>query len=341
MSDKTDFISKVFLSVRSARTIADLEKIPDDCCIEPKFRMDTRAYPKIEFQIENKEILSLVESGLLDGSLNFSSTVGSKLIDPITKLLYAVAWKNGDLKKLKHIARGVIDASDDTLDQNEALVFYQFGKYLTGKRHQPIIDQHVLRAFGIYQASLNGQDPADYLSLKTITRKHKPLIQLYKEWLQSEDIAEELRKVDSYTYHIDKILFAAGKAVKKQKSFLVSEPLDLKLTTRTKRPILTQHPRCPELKEGDKYYALQEHIRRLKGAGANEFELKLKFIIEVLAIELNNTCFNSPTSFWTNKSWETLYQVRAWVSQGFEVVKRNVDASERDGEITFRTAARQ
>ncbi len=303
--------------------------------------MDARAYPKIDFQIRNNEILSLVESGLLDENLNFSTSASSRLADPITKLLYAIAWKNGDLKKLKHIARGVIDESDDTLDQNDALVFYQFGKYLTGDRHQPIIDQHVLRAFGVYQANLNDQDPADYLSLKTVTRKHKALIQMYKQWLQSEDIMEELRTIDGYTYHIDKILFAAGKAMKNQKSFLTSEPLDPNSATRNKRLILTQHARCPELKEGDKYYALQEHIRRLKGAGANEFKLKLNFIIEELAIELNNTCFYSPTAFWTNKSWETLYQVRAWVSQGFEVVQRNVDASEREGEISFRTAARQ
>jgi hypothetical protein len=55
-----------------------------------------------------------------------------------------MVWKNGDLKKLKHIANGIADAKETSDNYNDAPVFYQFGKYLTDKENHPIIDQHVI-----------------------------------------------------------------------------------------------------------------------------------------------------------------------------------------------------
>jgi hypothetical protein len=54
-----------------------------------------------------------------------------------------MAWKNNDLKKLKHIIEGIKDENEY---KKTGIVFYQFGKHLRNIG-EPIIDQHVLRAF--------------------------------------------------------------------------------------------------------------------------------------------------------------------------------------------------
>lgn len=218
MHDKVVFINKVFSSILNAKTISELIIIPNECGIQKKYQMNSDTYPKIHFQISDKEIGELRDSGLLDADFNLVKDASNRLKDPVSKLLYALAWKNGDLKKLKHIVKGVMEAKVDTSNRNEAFVFHQFGKFLTGEK-QPIIDQHVLRAFGIYQASKNNIDWTSYLTMNTVNRSHKELIQLYKVWLRSDKLSLELKASPEYTYHIDKILFAAGKAVKRQSSF--------------------------------------------------------------------------------------------------------------------------
>lgn len=219
MRDKVVFINKVFSSILNAKTISELIKIPNECGIQKKYQMNPDTYPKIHFQINDKEIGELRDSGLLDVDFNLAKDASNRLKDPVSKLLYALAWKNGDLKKLKHIVKGVMEAKVDNSNRNEAFVFHQFGKFLTGEKHQPIIDQHVLRAFGIYHASKKNIDCTSYLTMNTVDRSHIELIQSYKEWLRSDKLSLELKASPEYTYHIDKILFAAGKAVKRQSSF--------------------------------------------------------------------------------------------------------------------------
>jgi hypothetical protein len=67
-------------------------------------------------------------------------------LPPLTKLLYAVLWKNGDLAKVKHVVKGILDKRDES---DNSIIFYQFGRHLSEKKSEPIVDQHVLRAFGI------------------------------------------------------------------------------------------------------------------------------------------------------------------------------------------------
>jgi hypothetical protein len=61
----------------------------------------------------------------------FVKNISSRLNDPLTKLLYATLWKNGDLKKIKHIIKGIRDGDTENDQQEDALFFYHFGKYLT------------------------------------------------------------------------------------------------------------------------------------------------------------------------------------------------------------------
>jgi hypothetical protein len=207
------FINILFDSITNAKTIQDLENISDSLEIPTKNRMDGASYPQIKFNIQESEIDSLIAEGFIDQNLNFSKDLSARLSDPLTKLLYAIVWKNGDLKKVKHIIKGVIDGRKNTINQEEALVFYQFGRYLTKVNAQPIIDQHVIRAYGIYKESCL-ETIEKFQKMQTINKNHKQLMDCYIHWLKSNKLTDDLKRISDYSYHIDKLLFAAGKTVK-------------------------------------------------------------------------------------------------------------------------------
>lgn len=211
--DAIKLTNNTFDLIRQSRTILEVENIADRLKIPDKNRMKVDEYPKIEFKITGEEIKTLLEQNFIDKNLNFSSTITSKLTDPLTKLLYAIAWKNGDLKKIKHIIKGVTDSENKDSEQDDALVFYQFGKYLTKISGQPIIDQHVIRAFAVYNETDNSQIK-DLRKIETLNKKHKVIINEYKKWLTSDNLTTELRSEIDYSYHIDKLLFATGKTIK-------------------------------------------------------------------------------------------------------------------------------
>jgi hypothetical protein len=210
------FTNDIFELIKNSKTIFDLESIPDKLEIPTKNRMNVDGYPKIEFSINQKKIQTLIDNKIIDNDLNFTTDITSKLTDPLSKLLYATSWKNGDLKKVKHIIKGILESENKSSDQDEALVFYQFGKYLTKVVGQPIIDQHVIRAYAIY-CSTDTVEFEKLRKIETLDKTHKTIINEYKTWLTSDNLKQELRAEKDYTYYIDKLLFATGKTIKFRK----------------------------------------------------------------------------------------------------------------------------
>jgi hypothetical protein len=210
------FTDEIFKLIKTSKTITDLETIPDKLQILHKNRIDTKSYPEIKYSISHDEIQSLLNDKILDEDLNFSVNISDKLTDPLTKILYATAWKNGDLSKIKHIIKGIKEAKNESYDQNDALVFFQFGKYLTKMEGQPIIDQHVIRAFAVYKCTENNSIEK-LRKISTLDKKHKTQINEYIKWLRSDELTEEVKLEKNYSYHIDKILFAIGKTIKSGK----------------------------------------------------------------------------------------------------------------------------
>lgn len=211
------FAKEVFSSIKDAKTIDDLENIISSSEPLQKNSINTEDYPKIEFEIKPEEIMKLIHSGIIDDKYNFSKDITHKFHDTIAKILYAAAWKRGELKKMKHIIKGIVDAQNDDDKKEDALVYYQFGKYLTKIHGQPIIDQHVIRAFAINNTEKIAEVEF-YRKLDNLNKDHKKLISKYKDWLKSSnDINEKIRSEKDYSYYIDKILFATGKAIKFRK----------------------------------------------------------------------------------------------------------------------------
>jgi len=214
------FIKKVFKSIERSKSIDDLNNILNFPEIPKKNIIKTDSYPKIEFSITENEIQQLIDNGFLDDELNFHKDITKKIENSLTKLFYATAWKNGDLKKMRHIIRGIMDAEKDKDEQDNALVFYQFGKYLTKTKGQPIIDQHVIRAFALYKEKEIDFNIEQIRKIESLEKKHKSIIKAFKKWLTSENLTKELMKIKDYTYYIDKVLFAVGKTIKLKKNYV-------------------------------------------------------------------------------------------------------------------------
>ncbi|HCW07768.1 MAG TPA: hypothetical protein DGG95_10440 [Cytophagales bacterium] len=205
-----DIVKQAFEKLHASKTIAEVEGIISELKVE-KYQMDPETYPKIEFKITKEEIEELKAKGIITKDNLIADIANS---DTLTKLLYSVSWKNGDLKKVRHIIEGIISRKIE--DKKDGLVFYQFGKYLTKRPGEPIIDQHVLRAFGIFKAKEDKDKIEKLKRLSLITEEEKGLIDQYKSWLQSEDLTKDLRNAENYSYYVDKVLFAVGKRVKER-----------------------------------------------------------------------------------------------------------------------------
>jgi hypothetical protein len=222
----------VFSKIKKAKQKSDLDSdsVYKNLSILTKNRMNAEKYPQINFLISKEEIKLLISQDLINSDYHFNNNFANTLTSPVEKIMYSLIWKNGDLLKIKHIVAGILDEvvqdesqsdNDDhenTPDENSPLVFNQFGKYLNNK-DEPIIDQHVIRAFAVYKAKYNINpelnEVKDKRQISTLKYKiHSQLLHDYKEWLISNEISFELKKIDGYKYYIDKILFAAGKSIK-------------------------------------------------------------------------------------------------------------------------------
>lgn len=176
--------------------------------IDEQYHISEAKYPKLQFKITPEEIRALVAANALSSDYKINN---SGVSSPMEKLLYALIWKQGDVAKIKHIISGIMSTSDDGIE--DAIVFTQFGRHLSGKQHEPIIDQHVLRAFGVYKNRGDKMIIEQFRSLKIINRKHAVLVKEYKSWLNNA-LTSALREDPDYIFHVDKVLFSLGKYIK-------------------------------------------------------------------------------------------------------------------------------
>ena len=157
-------------------------------------RKDKKLYPDIKFNITVNEIEILKQNGYITEDYFFDSGLSKrKELSSLEKLLYSIIWKQGDLKKEKHIISGI--CGKNTVRK----VFNQFGKYLNDK-NEPIIDQHVVRAYIYFKEKIIIDDIKD---------KH---IKIYSDecikWIKNYD----LFKIDKNL--LDELLFSFGKKIK-------------------------------------------------------------------------------------------------------------------------------
>jgi|694.fasta_scaffold35052_7 hypothetical protein len=235
-------VAKLFDDVIQAKSFNKLIEIESSAQFTDKERKQNfpgRRYPQLKFSITADDIKSLKGAKFLeeDGSLSLNCANENILKTPLEKLLFSVLWKNGDLGKEKHITDGIIGNRDNVrVTDEKGLVFYYFGKHLNQKIN-PIIDQHVIRAFMLYKVIMlykNGNEEnceeilskktvsakdkeicEEILSKKTVSAKDKEICLEYIEW-QKDRLDKLDKKADQemFSYHLDRLLFGLGKSIK-------------------------------------------------------------------------------------------------------------------------------
>jgi hypothetical protein len=197
-------VEQIFIEIESSNSIYDLnnclenlkQKIPN------KYFLNEVKYPPIEFTISKEEVLELGKD------FNLANALSNNSHSPLEKLLLSILWKNGDFGKEQHIIEGIIGKSNFK-EKKSGHVFFQFGKRLNDPENQPIIDQHIIRAF-IYHKVKSDK----VLTMGQLDKNHADYIEKYTDWARetSERIDPNNRKQVLFT--IDKILFAIGKYIK-------------------------------------------------------------------------------------------------------------------------------
>lgn len=211
LQELQDDIKEIFNKIEAAGSIEELKLIKNQYPYIEKFDIDEEKYPRLDLSLSIDEIEYLKKEKLLESNGAISKKLAkNNSLSPLEKLLYSILWKNGDLNKEKHIHDGVLGRDD----KKDALVFYYFGKHLADKSN-PIIDQHVIRAFLSFQASKNKFNNIEkILSKENITKSDKKTCQEYIDWQNNH----KLKKAETieFTYYVDRLLFALGKYLKKQ-----------------------------------------------------------------------------------------------------------------------------
>jgi hypothetical protein len=177
---------------------------------------DTKQYPRIQFNLSDSDVQEIIDAGYLDAEFRLTDKICQKnnKSTPLEKLLYSVLWKQGDLNKERHVVAGIKGGEIS----NEGIVFNYFGRHLKNK-FEPIIDQHVIRAFRMKPIEL-GDNAVRSIRVKDfstsrneVEAKHK-LIKDYLDWHKKlRDTYPEKDRHD-FTYHLDLLLFGLGKYIK-------------------------------------------------------------------------------------------------------------------------------
>lgn len=126
-----------------------------------------------------------------------------------------MVWKQGDLRKFKGIIDGLTSAKEDK-EIKEPFVFYQLGRHIA--HGEPMIDQHVLRAFKtfIQVGKLHPEEFSNVPFTKMDKEKYliksnkKSLIEHYINWVKLK--GSKRHKISD----IDNIMFALGKFLKSE-----------------------------------------------------------------------------------------------------------------------------
>ncbi len=211
-----NLVKTVFSLIEHAKSTDDIKAIIN--CKEisefnhllEKNAVKTNTFPQINFQF-SKDDLKVLENYFENNEFKIKGK-----IDPLSKLLYSLAWKNGDLGKIKHIYNGIVTGLNEPSENvKQAIVFHQFGKHLAIPDVQPIIDQHVIRAYAFYVSVDLIDDELDKIrKIVEITSNHNDFVNGYVKLINEITNKLEVENKRDFIYQVDRLLFAVGKTIK-------------------------------------------------------------------------------------------------------------------------------
>jgi hypothetical protein len=202
-----ELVDSIYQSIHNATSIEQIKFLWDEFELRKVESFELK-YPRIDFKL-NKDELKFIYDRLVKNEPIINPQ--TDLNDPLSKLLYAMVWKNGDLPKLKHIVLGVFGEMP-AYKENEGIVLFYFGRYLTNPNANSIIDQHVIRTYKLF-ISKDENTFDEIIKFNGVKMKHNLDVTGYFEWL-AMNICDPLKSNPDALYEIDKILFSLGKMMK-------------------------------------------------------------------------------------------------------------------------------
>jgi hypothetical protein len=203
-------IKSLFVEVDKCSCIEALANFIERSGFSKQVRDFYLKYPSFDFRITANDINNLRNAGIITES----NTLNPKNFpqDPLAKLLAAVLWKNGDIKKVQHLIDGIMGTSENRSEY--PLIFKQYGASLANNT-EPIVDQHVLRAFELYCLESYSEEAVEKIRRKSLFKTvDKPHLDKYRNWFRQLISNVPLSERARYCDMIDKIIFIHGKEVK-------------------------------------------------------------------------------------------------------------------------------
>ena len=142
----------------------------------------------------------------MDGQIEVSKISAAA---PLTKLLYALSWKQGDINKINHVIRGILNSDNEDKEGSSGPVLFQFGRHLAQPHAEPIIDQHVIRAYSVWKAN-SAIEAEDAQRIAILRTEHSAVVRGYRLWFQGIVSKKNRLRGDV----IDDLVFAVGNSIK-------------------------------------------------------------------------------------------------------------------------------
>jgi hypothetical protein len=201
---------ELFEKASKAKTTQELDTIiEEESGISTIINEFEDKYPPIDLTVQNDAVSLLITEGIInsDHTINLA---GENRFSTFEKLLLAVLWKNGHIMRIQPILDGITGIRKSNSDFG--VIFRQFGRSLVDPE-EPIVDQHVLRAFSAYG------DLSEVKGRRKVPRKvafkesDQELINAYRAWFKSVLHEVPTEQKTKFKYRLDKLLFALGKGL--------------------------------------------------------------------------------------------------------------------------------
>ena len=200
----------LFAELEKCENLRSLEDFLQASNLEKEVKAFYEKYPAFDFRLTPNDITELRNSGVITETNTLNPDTFPK--DSLARLLAAVLWKNGDIKKVQHLIDGVLGIQEDRSEYS--LVFKQYGASLANSA-EPIVDQHILRAFEIYSLETYFEEVVEKSRSKSLFKtKDRPLLNKYRAWFAQLLSTVPLSERSRYSEVIDKVIFIHGKAIK-------------------------------------------------------------------------------------------------------------------------------
>lgn len=204
-------VREIIGKIEATTTLKQLNAIVEECKLTKEISEFNEKYPSVDLSLNKQELEELQKYTLFNDDHTFNKDEVHNAT-PVEKVLLAILWKNGHFNRVQYLVDGITGVRHSTSIHGP--IFRQFGRSLSDPE-EPIIDQHVLRAFRLYHAGETNESSIKSIKCKEhFTDADEELLTDYKRWFKQMIKNVQPSEKKEFNYLLDKIMFAVGKSQK-------------------------------------------------------------------------------------------------------------------------------